>query len=337
MNAQRIVLASRPVGAPAASDFRLEKFSTRPVGDGEMLLQTLWLSLDPYMRGRMSDAKSYAKSVDIGEVITAGTVCRVLESKNPKFAAGDLVLSMSGWQSHDVSDGAGVLKLDSTMPHPSYALGILGMPGMTAYVGLLDIGQPREGETVAVAAATGPVGATVIQLAKLKGCRTIAIAGGADKVAYARDVLKADAALDHRDPQFAVNLKAAAPKGIDVYFENVGGAVQAAVLPLLNDFARMPVCGLIAWYNATQPPPGPDRVPGLMRMVLTKRLHIQGFIVFDRNNRYRDFQRDMTGWLRDKKIFTREDIVEGLENAPQAFMGLLEGRNFGKLLVKVGS
>lgn len=337
MQAQRIVLARRPVGAPAADDFRLESFQPRAPGDGEMLLQTLWMSLDPYMRGRISEAKSYAKGVDIGEVITAGTVSRVVESKNPKFAAGDLVLSMAGWQSHEVSNGAGVMKLDPSMPHPSYALGVLGMPGMTAYVGLLDIGQPKEGETVAVAAATGPVGATVIQIAKMKGCRTIAIAGGADKVAYARDVLQADAAIDHRDPHFAGQLKAAAPQGIDVYFENVGGSVQAAVLPLLNDFARMPVCGLIAWYNATQPPAGPDRVPGLMRMILTKRLHIQGFIVTDRGARFRDFQRDMGEWVRQGKITTREDIVEGLANAPQAFIGLLEGRNFGKLLVKVAA
>lgn len=337
MNAQRIVLARRPVGAPVADDFRLESLTPPAIGDGEMLLQTLWLSLDPYMRGRMSDAKSYAKSVDLGEVITAGTVCRVLESRNPKFAAGDLVLSMSGWQSHAVSDGAGVMKLDPAMPRPSYALGVLGMPGMTAYVGLLDIGQPKEGETVAVAAATGPVGATVLQISKLKGCRTIAIAGGADKVAYARDALRADAAIDHRDPDFAAKLKAAAPNGIDVYFENVGGAVQAAVLPLLNDFARMPVCGLIAWYNATQPPQGPDRVPGLMRMILTKRLHIQGFIVTDRGSRYRDFMRDMSGWVSAGKVTTREDVVEGLENAPHAFMGLLEGKNFGKLVVKVAS
>ncbi|MGL4323050.1 MAG: NADP-dependent oxidoreductase, partial [Beijerinckiaceae bacterium] len=277
IEASRIVLASRPVGAPVAGNFRLENNTPRALAEGEVLLQTLWLSLDPYMRGRMSDAKSYAKSVGIGEVITGGTVSRVLESKNPKYKAGDRVLAMSGWQSHEVSDGTGLMKLDPDMAHPSHALGILGMPGMTAYVGLLDIGAPKAGETVAVAAATGPVGATVIQIAKLKGCRTIAIAGGAGKVAFARDILKADVALDHRAPDFAAQLKAAAPDGIDVYFENVGGGVQAAVLPLLNDFARMPVCGLIAWYNATQMPEGPDRVPGLMRMILTKRLHIQGF------------------------------------------------------------
>lgn len=337
MQAQRIVMARRPVGAPVADDFRLETFSPSAPRDGEMLLQTLWLSLDPYMRGRMSEGKSYAKSLEIGDVITGGTVCRVIESKNGKFSAGDLVLAMTGWQTHAVSDGAGVMKLDPAMPHPSYALGVMGMPGMTAYVGLLDIGQPKEGETVAVAAATGPVGATVVQIAKLKGCHTIAIAGGSEKVAFARDVLKADMALDHRDPDFAAKLRAAASKGIDVYFENVGGDVQAAVLPLLNDFARMPVCGLIAWYNATQAPPGPDRVPGLMRMILTKRLHIQGFIVSDRGARYRDFQRDMGAWLQAGQVTTREDIVDGIEKAPAAFMGLLEGRNFGKLLVRVAS
>ncbi len=333
--AQRIVLAKRPVGAPVDDDFRLEAVAMPTAGDGEVLLQTLWLSLDPYMRGRMSDAKSYSARVEIGDPIVGGTVSRVLESKNPKFAAGDLVLGFSGWKTHDVSNGAGLTKLDPAMPRPSMALGVLGMPGFTAYVGLLDIGEPKEGETVCVAAATGPVGASVTQIAKLKGCRVVAIAGGADKVAYIRDVLKADVALDHRAPDFAAQLDAATPNGIDVYFENVGGDVFSAVFSRLNDFARIPVCGLIAWYNQTTPPPGPDRAPAIMRQILTKRLKLQGFIISDRAQRHRAFLTDMAQWVKEGKVAFREDVVDGLASAPRAFMGLLEGRNFGKLVVKV--
>lgn len=333
--AQRIVLAKRPIGAPVDDDFRLETFDAGSPGEGEVLLQTLWLSLDPYMRGRMSDAKSYAEKVEIGDPIVGGTVSRVLESKNQKFAPGDLVLGFSGWRTHEISNGVGLTKLDPAMPRPSLALGVLGMPGFTAYVGLLDIGEPKAGETVCVAAATGPVGSAVAQIAKIRGCRVIAIAGGAEKVAYARDALKADVALDHRAPDFAAQLKAAAPYGIDVYFENVGGAVFSAVFPRLNDFARVPVCGLIAWYNETEAPAGPDRVPGLMRAVLTKRLKLQGFIILDHQRRYGAFVSDMTQWMKQGQIAYREDVVEGLSNAPRAFMGLLEGRNFGKLVVKV--
>ncbi|WP_342359922.1 NADP-dependent oxidoreductase [Terrarubrum flagellatum] len=332
---QRIVLARRPVGAPVDGDFRLEDFDFGAPADGEILLQTLFLSLDPYMRGRMSDAPSYAAKVEIDQTIVGGTVSRVLESKNSGFAKGDLALSYSGWRTHEVSNGAGLMKLDPAMKRPSLALGMLGMPGHTAYYGLLEIGDPKPGETVCVAAATGPVGATVAQIAKIKGCRVIAIAGGADKAAYARDVLKADVALDHKAPDFAEQLKQATPNGIDVYFENVGGDVFKAVFPRLNNFARVPVCGLIAWYNLTDAPPGPDRVPGMMRQILTKRLRIQGFIISDGNKRFRDFQSDMSKWISEGKVAIREDVVDGLANAPRAFMGLLEGRNFGKLIVKM--
>ncbi|MBN9061496.1 MAG: NADP-dependent oxidoreductase [Rhizobiales bacterium 65-9] len=333
--AQRIVLAKRPVGAPADSDFRLESFDPGAPGDGEILLQTLWLSLDPYMRGRISDAKSYAAKVEIGDAIVGATVSRVIASNHPGFAAGDLVLGQSGWRTHEISAGAGLTKLDPGMERPSLALGVLGMPGFTAWRGLMSIGEPKAGETVCVAAATGPVGATVAQIAKLKGCRVIAIAGGADKVAYARDTLKADAALDHRAPDFAARLAEAAPDGIDVYFENVGGAVLEAVIPLMNTFGRMPVCGTIAWYNMTAPPPGPDKTPVLMRAILTKRLRAQGFIIADHWSEFPAFLAEMGPWLRAGKIIALEDVVEGLANAPRAFMGLLEGRNFGKLVVKV--
>ena len=259
---RRIVLASRPVGEPKPTDFRLESAPASEPGPGQVLLRTLWLSLDPYMRGRMSDAKSYAKPVGIGEVMTGGIVGEVVRSSDPKFAPGDLALGMGGWQEYAVVDGKELRKVDPAAAPPSTALGVLGMPGMTAYTGLLNIGQPKPGETVAVAAATGPVGSLVGQIAKLRGCRAVGIAGGADKCRALIEEFGFDAAVDHRAPDFPEKLKAACPKGIDVYFENVGGAVWDAVFPLLNDFARIPVCGLIANYNMTELPPGPDRTAG---------------------------------------------------------------------------
>jgi NADPH-dependent curcumin reductase CurA len=332
---RRIVLASRPVGEPKDADFRLETGSIPEPGPGQVLAKTLWLSLDPYMRGRMSDAKSYAKPVGIGEVMTGGTVGEVVRSNDPKFSPGDIVLGMGGWQEYAVMDGKELRKLDPKAAPLSTHLGVLGMPGMTAYTGLLNIGQPKAGETVAVAAATGPVGSLVGQIAKLKGCRAVGIAGGSEKCRALTEEFGFDAAVDHRAPDFAEKLKAACPQGIDVYFENVGGAVWDAVFPLLNDFARIPVCGLIANYNMTEPPPGPDRTPQLFRAVLTKRLTIRGFIVWDFAAQAREFATEVGGWLRDGKIKYREDVIEGLENAPRAFMGLLKGKNFGKLVVRV--
>ncbi len=298
-------------------------------------LRTLWLSLDPYMRGRMSAARSYAKPVEVGEPMVGGTVNEVVASKHPDFKPGDVVLGYAGWQDYAVSDGAGLRKLDARRAPVSTALGVLGMPGMTAYAGLLTIGQPKGGETVAVAAATGPVGSLVGQIAKIKGCRAVGIAGGQDKCRYLVDELGFDAAVDHRSKNFPDELRQACPKGVDVYFENVGGAVWDAVSPLLNDFARIPVCGLIAQYNMTELPGGPDRTPQLFRQVLTKRLTIRGFIVRDFADQAEAFGRDVSAWLQQGKIKYKEDVVEGLENAPQAFLGLLQGKNFGKLLVRV--
>ncbi|HJW79386.1 MAG: NADP-dependent oxidoreductase [Microvirga sp.] len=337
MNQQnrRIVLASRPVGEPKPTDFRLESAPVPEPGPGQVLLRTLWLSLDPYMRGRMSDAKSYAKPVGIGEVMTGGIVGEVVRSNDPKFAPGDLALGMGGWQEYAVLAGKELRKVDPAATPPSTALGVLGMPGMTAYTGLLNIGQPKPGETVVVAAATGPVGSLVGQIAKLKGCRAVGIAGGADKCRALIEEFGFDAAVDHRAPDFPEKLKAACPKGIDVYFENVGGAVWDAVFPLLNDFARIPVCGLIANYNMTELPPGPDRTAAIFRAVLTKRLTIRGFIVWDFQAQAREFATEVGEWLREGKIKYREDVVEGLDNAPQAFIGLLKGKNFGKLVVRV--
>jgi NADPH-dependent curcumin reductase CurA len=333
--AKRIVLASRPVGEPKPSDFRTEEVPVPTPGDGEVLLRTIWLSLDPYMRGRMNDGPSYAAPVPIGGVMEAGTVNEVIASKNSGFAIGDIVLGRAGWQTHALSDGKGLVKIDRRLAPISTAIGVLGMPGMTAYTGLLDIGQPQAGETVVVAAASGAVGSAVGQIAKIKGARAVGIAGGKDKCDFVKQELGFDECLDHRDPDLAAKLKAACPKGIDVYFENVGGEVFEAVFPLLNAFARIPVCGLIAHYNDTEAK-APKWASALMRNVLTKRLTIRGFIVSDFAARHADFLRDMSGWLREGKVKHREFITEGLDSAPEAFMGLLKGANFGKQLVRVG-
>jgi len=334
---RRIVLASRPHGVPTPQNFRLEETEVQQPKDGEVLLRTVYLSLDPYMRGRMSDAPSYAAPVEIDAVMGAGTVSRVVASRHADYATGDWVLGQGGWQDYAISGGDGLVKLGADVAQPSHTLGILGMPGFTAYMGLLDIGQPKAGETLVVAACTGPVGATVGQIGKMKSCRVVGVAGGAEKCRYAVEVLGFDACLDHKADDFAEQLAQACPDGIDIYYENVGGKVFDAVLPLLNTSARIPVCGLISAYNATSPLPGPDRLPLLMRTVLTKRLKIQGFIIFDDYaSRYDEFARDMKAWLDAGQIKYREDRVDGLENAPQAFIGLLQGRNFGKLVIRVG-
>ena len=332
---RQIILVSRPYGEPAPENFKLAEAPIPAIGPGQVLLKTKFLSLDPYMRGRMNDAKSYAPPFAIGEPLGGQTVSEVIASNNPEFAVGDMALAFGGWQDYSVSSGGDLQKLDPSAAPVSTALGVLGMPGMTAYTGLRNIGLPRPGETLAVAAAAGPVGSAVGQIAKIRGCRVVGIAGGREKTAYLVDELGFDAAIDHRSPNIKEELKAACPNGIDIYFENVGGAVWDAVLPLLNDFARVPVCGLVANYNATALPEGPDRTAALMRMILTKRLLVQGFIVYDFAEQMHDFQREVGSWVRDGKLKYKEDIVEGLENALQAFIGLLRGANFGKLLVKV--
>jgi len=332
---RRITLASRPQGEPGIDNFRLVEAAVPVPGAGEMLLKTQWLSLDPYMRGRMSDARSYAHPVEVGEVMVGGTVSQVVASNIARFKAGDIVLAYAGWQDYVLSNGDGVRVLDPARAPVQTALGVLGMPGMTAYVGLRNIGLPQPGETLVVAAATGPVGSLVGQIGRIKGCRVVGIAGGPEKVKYVREELGFDVAIDHRSPAFAEELAGACPNGIDVYFENVGGAVWQAVLPLLNEFARVPVCGLIANYNLAAPPPGPDLSIALMRTVLTRRLRLQGFIVWDFQEQSGDFLAEVGTWLQEGRIRYREDVVDGLENAPDAFLGMLKGRNFGKLLVRV--
>jgi len=306
---KRIVLAARPVGEPKPSDFRLEEFAVPTPGPGEVLLRTIWLSLDPYMRGRMSEGPSYAAPVPVGGVMEGEAVSEVAASNNPDFAVGDIVRIRSGWQTHAISNGKGLIKVDPKLGPISTSIGVLGMPGMTAYTGLLDIGKPQPGETVVVAGASGAVGSAVGQIARIKGARAVGIAGA--------------------------KLKDACPKGIDVYFENVGGAVFEAVFPLLNPFARVPVCGLIAHYNDTEAKP-PKWAASLMRATLTKRLTFRGFIVSDFAARHGDFLRDMSTWVREGKVKYKEFVTEGLESAPGAFIGLLKGANFGKQLVRVG-
>ncbi len=334
---RRIVLAKRPQGLPDQDTLRLETSDIPTPAAGEMLLRTKYLSLDPYMRGRMNDAKSYAEPVAIGGVMTAQVVAEVVTSNLDGYAAGDLVLAGSGWQDYAISNGEQVINLGKDPANPSWALGILGMPGYTAYAGLLLIGDPKPGETVVVAAASGPVGATVGQIAKIKGCRVVGVAGGAEKCAHVVDNLGFDACIDHKADDFAAQLKAACPDGIDVYFENVGGKVLYGVLPLLNPFARMPVCGAVSWYNLPSLPEGPDMGPVILGTILRMKVKVEGFIIFDSfpMSTYNDFRRDMTEWLSQGKVQYKEQVVDGLENAPEALNDVLLGKSFGKVVVKV--
>ena len=333
---QRIVLAARPVGSPTDSDRRFEEAARPPAGAGELLCRTIYLSLDPYMRGRMDDKKSYAKPVALDGVMEGGTVSQVIASNNPEFAVGDIVVGRTGWQSHAVTDGRELRKVNAAIAPISTALGVLGMPGMTAYAGMRNIGQPKAGETVVVAAASGAVGAVVGQIAKIHGCRAVGVAGADEKCAYVTDNLGFDACLNHNDPELKRLLKDACPDGIDVYFENVAGKVLEAVIPRLNPFSRVPVCGLIAQYNATGLGDGQNMLPALMRQTLTNRILWRGFIVSDFWDQFPEFEVTMSDWIATGKVKYKEDRVSGLENAPHAFQGLLRGKNFGKLVIQVG-
>ncbi len=327
------LLRSRPKGEPKGSDFELAEAPVPVPGQGEILCRTIYLSLDPYMRGRMNDGKSYTGGSNpaLGTVMVGGTVSEVVASNNPAFSKGDFVLGFNGWQAYAMSNGAGLRKLDPKAAPLSASLGVLGMPGMTAYVGLLDIGRPKPGETVVVSAASGAVGAIVGQIAKLKGCRAVGVAGSPEKCDWVVKVAGFDACVNHKTDPLLPALQAACPNGIDVYFDNVGGDILAAVLKLINLGARIPLCGLISQYNATELPPGPNLQP-----ILVNRALIKGFIISDHMDRLGDFLRDMSQWHREGKLKHREDVVVGLENAPRAFIGLLKGQNFGKLVVKVG-
>ncbi|MBC7736834.1 MAG: NADP-dependent oxidoreductase [Candidatus Saccharibacteria bacterium] len=333
---RKFILAERPVGEPTAQTLQLRTDAVPTVGAGQMLLRTEYLSLDPYMRGRMSDAPSYATPVALGAVMVGGTVSQVVASDVPGFSQGDWVSAFGGWQDYALSDGVGVINMGRDPQNLSWALGVLGMPGLTAWAGLTQIGQPKAGETLAVAAASGPVGATVGQIAKILGLHVVGIAGGPEKCAHVVNTLGFDACIDHKATDFAAALAAAAPKGIDIYFENVGGAVFDAVMPLLNTAARIPVCGVVSQYNATSLPEGPDRLNQLLGMILRKRMTVRGFIVFnDFGHLYSDFAAQMGAWVASGQIKYREQVIHGLEQAPQALIGLLRGENFGKRVVKL--
>ena len=335
--ARRIVLAARPDGMPKQSDFRLEEFDVPEPGEGQFLVRAKYLSVDPYMRGRMDDKKSYAPPVQIDGVLGGDAVAEVVDSKSGAYKPGDVLLLRTGWQTHFVSNGKDVRKLDhGDKDAPiSTALGILGMPGFTAYGGMRVIGQTKSGETVVVAAATGPVGSLVGQMAKLAGARVVGIAGGAEKCAYIRDELGFDIALDHKSAKFEAELSEACPNGIDVYFENVGGRVWRAVSPLLNQFARVPVCGLIAQYNGLSEEDKQHSAAALMREILSKSLTVRGFINTDFIELYPDFLKEIGEGVRSGKLKYQEDTFEGLEKAPEALVDMLQGKNKGKVVIKV--
>ena len=340
---QQMTLAARPVGAPKDSDFALVEKPLPKPAEGEVLVRLHAFSLDPYMRGRMDDAKSYAAPVPIGGVMEAGGVGEVIASQSPHFTVGDMAFGMFGWVSHGCLPAIQLRKLDDALP-TSTALGVLGMPGFTGWYGITRLGRPKAGETLVVAAATGPVGSMVGQMAKARGLRTVAIAGGADKCALALEKFGFDAAIDHHAHENASSLRKAiaeaAPKGIDIYFENVGGKVFEAVLPLMNTFGRIPVCGMISGYNAGAlgggaVAEGPDRLPVLWRSILVKQMSVNGFIISNHYDEYPTFLKEVAPLVATGQLAYLEDIVEGLENAPRAFMGLLEGRNIGKQIVKL--
>jgi NADPH-dependent curcumin reductase CurA len=335
----RVVLAARPKGPPTLADFRVETAPVPAPAEGAFLARTLWLSLDPYMRGRMDDAPSYAPPVPLGGVMEGEVVAEVVASRHPDFAPGEIVAGRFGWTTHAVSDGAGVRKVDPALGPASTALGALGMPGHTAWVGLNRIAGVKPGETILISAATGAVGSMACQLAKRRGLRVIGVAGGAEKCAWAVAALGCDACLDHRAHADAAALtaalRAAAAEGIDVYFDNVGGATLAAALTALKPHGRIALCGAIAWYSgrgAADPAP----LAAAWRTILVKRLAVQGFIVFDHAASFPDFLAEVGPAVRDGAIVFRETVAEGIEAAPAAFLGLLEGRNFGKQLVRVG-
>jgi NADPH-dependent curcumin reductase len=327
---RQVLLKRRPTGAPTLADFEIAEGPVPDPREGEVLLRGIYLSLDPYMRGRISAARSYAKPVEIGAVIEGRVVGQVVRSRDPAFREGDFALGGYGWQLYSAMPANGLLKLDPGEAPLSTALGVLGMPGLTAYVGLSEIGRPQPGETVVVSAASGAVGAVVGQLAKRAGARVVGIAGGTDKCRFVEADLGFDACIDHRSADLGAALDRACPQGIDVYWENVGGAVQQAVFPRLNDFGRMAMCGMVAEYNDVEPRPGPN-----LMAAVRKRIKIQGFIVSDQWQRFGEYRAMAAPLVRSGELKYREDIVEGLDRAPDAFIGLLQGRNFGKLLVKL--
>jgi NADPH-dependent curcumin reductase len=332
----KILLNERPHGEPTLKNFKTLKEDIKAPKDGEVLLKTIYMSLDPYMRGRMNDTKSYAKPVGIGEVMEAGALSQVVESKSKKFKIGDFVEGRTGWQDNPTVNANELRLIDPSMAPLSTSIGVLGMPGTTAYVGMHNFAKPQKGETLVVSAASGAVGSTVGQIGKIYGCRVVGVAGADDKCEFTKTELGFDDCVNYKDPNFKEKLKSACPDGVDIYWENVGGITFDTVLPLLNDYARIPVCGLISLYNATSLKGGEqDRLPLLFRQILTKRMMIRGFIVFNHYDQREESILALSKWIKEGKIKYKEDFVDGLENAPNAFIGLLNGKNFGKLVVRV--
>jgi len=328
----QVVLADRPKGFPDISDFAFKEMPMPKPGEGEVLLKTLYMSVDPYMRGRMNEGPSYARGVEIGEVMMGGTVGEVVVSNDASLKLGDVVQAQVGWQTYGVAKGSSVRKIDADLAPVSTALGVLGMPGLTAYFGLLDVGQVREGDTVVVSGAAGAVGSVVGQIAKIKGCKVVGIAGSETKVSYLVDVLGFDGAFNYKTTSdYRGALKELCPEGIDVYFDNVGGEISDAVFPLLNQHGRIAVCGQISQYNLEKPELGPR----IMGQFIGKRLRMRGFIVSDFADQYTPALETLSGWIRTGKIQYREDIWEGLKMAPTAFIDMLKGGNIGKRLVKL--
>ena len=329
---REVHLTARPAGLPKPSDFALVDTPIPEPSDGELLVRNIYMSVDPYMRGRMRDIESYIPPFQIGEVLSGGAVGQVVESNHPDYRTGDLVTGVEGWRQYYTTDGTSQRKIDPAAAPLSTYLGVLGMPGITAYVGLLDIGKPKEGETLFVSAAAGAVGSLVGQLGKIKGCRVVGSAGSQEKIELLTGQLGFDAAFSYKGADLHEELAESCPDGIDVYFENVGGPMLEAVLAHMNPFGRIPVCGMIAHYNDEEATPGPRN----LFSVISKRLLMQGFICTDRLDRLGDFTREVGGWLREGKVKYRETIVEGIDHAVEAFIGMLRGENIGKMLVQVG-
>jgi hypothetical protein len=327
-----VILKRRPRGEPVSDDFAIVEDAIPKPGPNEFVTRTIWLSIDPYMRGRLREEQTYAVAVQIGEVMTGETVGEVVASANPAFVPGDIVVGARGWQSHSVTKGDRLVKIPKGAASLSAYLGVLGMPGATAYAGVTEICKPKAGETFVVSAASGAVGSVAGQIAKRAGARVVGIAGGPDKCLWVQDSLGFDDCVDHRSLDLRRELQTACPNGIDCYFENVGGAVQAAVFDLLNPFARVAMCGMVSQYNEPTPPPGPN-----LGFVVGKRILIQGFIVSDRPARMTEWRALAAPWVAEGSLAYREDVIDGLENAPDALTGILTGRNFGKLLVRVSA
>lgn len=330
---REVHLKERPVGLPSESDFELAHVPIPQPDEGQVLVRNIYMSVDPYMRGRMVDRKSYVPPFQLGKPLTGGCVGQVIQSQRVDFKVGDYVLGMSGWREYYVSQGSNLRKIDPHLAPIQAYLGVVGMPGLTAYVGLLDIGQPKEGETVFVSAASGAVGSVVCQIAKLKGCRVLGSAGSDEKVAWLLNEARIDAAINYKKvDRLNAELRRHCPDGIDVYFENVGGEHLQAALAQMNRFGRVVLCGMISRYNDTQPVPGPAN----LGLAVTKRLTLKGFIISDHLDRLPAFYADMGRWIAKGEIKWRETVVEGIENAPRAFIGLFRGENLGKMLVKIG-